>query len=312
MASKLFTQDEIEALRRIALWLRAQGVDSVAIYDGADVEKDDFNNFIRIKSGRGTNIIKYFSNVPSDIFLQRLAYFVWSDKYMRALIEKSNINTGDSGSHTLHDDYVCISEHVRSNSIYFNNGDDTLSRVLSLKFIFRENISSLEAFSEKVSGNYYSYRYAGSHPNKIVKSHISVKKYSVYNRVPAFEINRLVTDQIKTSRGFVYSLPDQLLFAGSVVDKAKHPMGMHIMILPVPSNIYKYRGSNGIFCVRNGDSSYDFGAIVVVETRDEFLKEKTGTFSLGSIDTGVQLEIERAWKAVDGDCPSRQSLKFNY
>ena len=255
------SQDEIDALRAV-LREAAKFTRSVAICAEADVLEHDLRNFLNGKSQRPAN----------HIFGLRVLMYAarW---------------TANNPSHHLSTQMELIRKKFEQ-AIKLQPEEDYF--FLHLKRLHVADERSCRRFCDAHSGNYFAYR-LGHQKNTIVKSHIEIKSFSPYNRLPRF-VNKLVYGPQgdnasvgsveRTAQGQIMSINGSVVFVGFVNygtnESPTGPFkGMQINIFSEEQFDQHDRPFfEGVFLSYVYGGQYEYGPVKITRTDKSFHKSR--------------------------------------
>jgi hypothetical protein len=264
--SALLPGNDIEHLRRILIFARdSLSLSRSEIAKAADVSAFDLDNFTLSDPRSNSEPRKFKSLNPKLEFQRRALYFVLNNpKIARAA---SDPDSPIRKSMEVLNGY-------RSN-VTEPKDEDTLYRHL-VKIKAVSSIDECVKITDRLAGNYYVYRTL-ARTNKIVKAHMQISSFDVYNKVPRF-VHRRRDDNdssIIRSKGTILDMNGRYILHGLVFGsddyESRSPLGVKLMIVNHGGMDQSFEG---IFLSCNEVGRYEFGKVKILKTPDAYSADR--------------------------------------
>jgi hypothetical protein len=265
------SEREIEALRHVLQTKRIR-----AAWRKAEVEKDDYTNFITMRGGKPK------TQTPSDNFQRRMLDFI--------VHTRGSLATDDLK--VLKDVELLIKKWKTTARV--SNNDHLFNYLNSIGVIGRQQC---EAICAELCGKYDLYRLSSDPeaPN-VHRSHLEILPFDIYEKLPRFE-NRIVLDagRQRIAAGHIIRLGNAYILFGLVRSNEAAAqrtfLGSKVMILRRVRQ--KPVTLMGLYYTSGSEEIYDLGATRAVLTGREFNRNDKDIFS---ITPGPLKEMEAEFK----------------
>jgi hypothetical protein len=262
----LIGADQIKSLRSILVNI-ATRMKKLSICEEASIHEYDLRNFLSGNSERpranvGVRLLAFVARQPRDQIPSELLA-----------------------------DYDVVIETART-MLELEADDDFFFRYLDK--IRAMSVSECRIVAKVARGNYYAYRLSNK-PDVVLRSHLTVKQYSPFDRLPHF-INLAkfgsIEERVAPMRrveGQVLSVNNTYILVGFVFDNFEGPVGaykgLNVCIVPSADLQNRERPIKGLFVsfTHGSGDRYEYGPICLMRTREEFKESGVGEFPLSRL-----------------------------